>query len=371
MKRMALGGIVCMVAGTAHAQSSVTLYGVADSAVRYTNNAGGGRLLQETSGTPNIWGLTGTEDLGGGLAAIFKLTNGYIMANGKFANGGLLFGQQSYVGIKSSTFGTTTFGRQYDLVDDYLQPLSWLGQHWGGDIGAHFGDVDNLGDTFWINNSVKYTSPLWRGVSFGALYSFGGIAGHAGQNNAYSLGGSYTAGPVVLAVAYESIDNPIVSVYGGSATNVNGTFPGGPYVGLQFASKLKIFGAGGSYQFSKLKVSFLYTDSKLPDSALAKGDAEYQVFELNSTYSIAPDLLVSAAYAYTLGKWSATDKRPKFHQVSLGTLYGLSKRTWLYVKGAYERAAGDAQFAEIGGGAIPASNSKSQLAVECGIRHYF
>ena len=47
------------------------------------------------------WGLKGTEDLGGGLKAIFQLENGFDVNNGKLGQGGLLFGRQAYVGLTS------------------------------------------------------------------------------------------------------------------------------------------------------------------------------------------------------------------------------------------------------------------------------
>jgi predicted porin len=73
----------------AHAQSSVSLYGIIDLGVDYANNvvkgsngsivpSSGGNLTQMQSGVPlgSRWGLLGTEDLGGGNQAIFRLESG-------------------------------------------------------------------------------------------------------------------------------------------------------------------------------------------------------------------------------------------------------------------------------------------------------
>ena len=82
---MALG------ASCAHAQSSVTLYGLIDAGLMYTNNVkkGGsqGPLFQATSGNINgsQFGLRGSEDLGGGLKAIFMLENGFNIRTGSWA----------------------------------------------------------------------------------------------------------------------------------------------------------------------------------------------------------------------------------------------------------------------------------------------
>jgi predicted porin len=69
--------------GSAFGQSSVTLYGLMDAGITYTNNvvtsAGHGSNVQFVSGSAqgDRWGLKGSEDLGGGLKAIFVLENGY------------------------------------------------------------------------------------------------------------------------------------------------------------------------------------------------------------------------------------------------------------------------------------------------------
>jgi GBP family porin len=93
-------------AGMAHAQSTVTLYGIADAGILYTNNVGTsakhGALWQVASGNESgsRWGLTGAEDLGGGLKAIFKLENGFNVNNGTLGQGGREFGRQAYVGLE-------------------------------------------------------------------------------------------------------------------------------------------------------------------------------------------------------------------------------------------------------------------------------
>ena len=61
-----------LFAGVAHAQSSVTLYGIADAGFVYNSNVKGGRQIALVGGNEgaNRWGVIGSEDLGGGLKAI-------------------------------------------------------------------------------------------------------------------------------------------------------------------------------------------------------------------------------------------------------------------------------------------------------------
>lgn len=109
-----------VLSSAAYAQSSVTLYGIVDVGVLYVNNAvSGGKGGQQWSlASSNLQGsrlgLRGTEDLGGGLSALFVLENGFTTNNGKLAQGGDLFGRQAFVGLSSQKFGMLTLGRQYD-----------------------------------------------------------------------------------------------------------------------------------------------------------------------------------------------------------------------------------------------------------------
>ena len=130
-----------LLSSSAFAQSSVTLYGVIDEGIDYTSNSGGKRAFDLQSGyvQGSRWGLKGTEDLGGGLKAVFQLENGFDVSSGKLGQGGRMFGRQAYVGLQSDQFGTVTFGRQYDSVVDFVAQMTAAG-NWSTD-GAKMCDA--------------------------------------------------------------------------------------------------------------------------------------------------------------------------------------------------------------------------------------
>ncbi|HEY1609229.1 MAG TPA: porin, partial [Paraburkholderia sp.] len=103
------------VGAAAHAQSSVTLYGVISESLEYVSNSKGSHLvgLSNAGMMPPRVGLRGVEDLGGGTKAIFTLEDGFNITNGAMLNGGL-FGRQAYVGLQNDHAGTVTMGRQYE-----------------------------------------------------------------------------------------------------------------------------------------------------------------------------------------------------------------------------------------------------------------
>ena len=370
------------------AQSSVTLYGVVDEGFNYTNNVGGKHDYELQSGYAqgSRWGLKGAEDLGGGTKAIFQLENGFNLNNGRLGQGGLLFGRQAYVGVSNATFGTVTLGRQYDSVVDYLAQTTANG-NWAGYLFSHPFDNDNTDNSFRVNNTVKYASPDFAGLQFGGTYSFSNATGFA-NNRQFSLGAQYANGGLLVAAAYLNADNPGQSS-SGAITSTDANF---------VAERLRIFGGGINYTFGPATVGFVYTNTNIKNPSANAGylsstetiqpvtgplaggklnTLKYQNFELNGKYQITPAFFVGAQYVYTLENYDATtgSVKPKIHSVGLMADYNLSKRTDIYVQGAYQKVAGSQTGSSLDQAYVPgaadlSSNSK-QLVVRAAIRHKF
>ncbi|MDE1171430.1 MAG: porin [Verrucomicrobium sp.] len=375
-------------AGVAHAQSSVTLYGIIDEGFNINTNAGGKHLYNLSSGVlqGSRWGLRGTEDLGGGLKAIFVLENGFDVNNGKLGQGGLMFGRQAYVGL-SSQFGTVTLGRQYDSVVDYVGPLE-AGDQWGGYIAAHPGDLDNFNNAYRTNNTVKYTSANYGGLTFGGTYSFGGVAGNITSNQIWSLGAGYNNGPLVLGVGYLNARTPAASGglfnNGGTAAAANAAVTSPVYAGFASANTYQVIGAGGAYTFGAATVGVTYSNVRFGNlgssyaSPFRGQSATFNNGEVNFKYQLTPALLVGAAYDYTRGAEINGGSRAQYHQGAVGVDYFLSKRTDVYVTGVYQHALGDTVNAAgatvdatAGINGLTGSSNQNQFTARVGIRHKF
>ncbi|MCA8057357.1 MULTISPECIES: porin [Burkholderia cepacia complex] len=159
----------------------------------------------------NRLGFRGTEELGGGYQAIFVLENDFEIGTGALGQGGNLFGRQAYVGV-ASPYGTVTIGRQYDSGVDYIGPIT--GVVGNGTFALLGNDINNFGNTYRVNNAVKFTSNTYSGFKFGGLYSAGGVAGSFGTNSIYSAGASHSNGPFTGAVAYLRARDPNHSFFG-------------------------------------------------------------------------------------------------------------------------------------------------------------
>jgi GBP family porin len=380
-KTLMVAALSGVFATAAHAQSSVTLYGLIDAGLTYTNNQGGSHNFKETSGAVNgsRWGLRGAEDLGGGLKAIFTLENGFSIANGTLGQGGREFGRQAFVGLSSDQFGAVTLGRQYDSVVDYLGPLALTGTQYGGTQFAHPFDNDNLDNSFRINNSIKYQSVNYAGFKFSGLYGFSNDAGGFSNNRAYSFGASYNYGPLNVAAGYLQLNNSLTGTALSNPTNGAVAGDGAFVAGLQ-----RTFGAGLNYAFGPATVGFVFTQTKLEDavgvtaqqtggSAVNFTDnyARFNNYELNGRYNLTPALSLAGAYTYTDARLDG--EKPSFHQFSLQTAYALSKRTDVYLQGEYVHAVDLSGVAGIGApiNGVGMSSTPNQVSATVGIRHRF
>ncbi|MBB3258102.1 GBP family porin [Paraburkholderia bannensis] len=370
----ALAVAAASFAGAAHAQNTVTLYGLIDAGVMYTSNQSGSSNVQQTSGALNgsRWGLRGSEDLGGGLKTIFVLESGFSISNGTAKQGSRMFGRQAFVGLSSDQAGTVTLGRQYDSVVDNLGGLALNGTQYGGTIASHPYDNDNLNNSFRVSNSLKYQSVNYGGLKFNALYGFSNSAGGFSNNRAYSVGATYTFGGLKAGAGYLQLNNSGSTINSSGAVSDDATFT---------ASRQRTYGAGLNYAFGAANVGFVFTQTQLGNltainssnagatTSLTGNSARFSNYEINARYAFTPAFTLSGAYTYTDASLEGVS--PKYHQFTLQADYALSKRTDVYAEGAYQRVVdGEGKIhADIMG--VSASNSNSQAVATVGIRHRF
>ncbi|TAL97788.1 MAG: porin [Paraburkholderia sp.] len=384
MKRFALSTLSLALLGTAgvaHAQSSVTLYGVLDDSIQYVSNVQGHSLWNMAAGNlqGNRWGMKGSEDLGGGLKAIFQLENGFNPNNGKASQGNRMFGRQAYVGLSGNSWGTATVGRQYDPVVDLVQPLT-ADNYWGSTFTTA-GDVDNNDNSSRTNNSIKYTSPVWGGFQFEGMYALGGVAGSTGSGQTWAGAATYATGPFAVAAGYIRMDNLSSAVpRGGWSTSAtsDGTFDSIQNSAYQSAKSIGIASVALQYVAGPFTFGGRYSNAQYkPDAQSGFGTTEkYDVGAGFVNYQLTPAALLGFGYTYTHGKG---DSNATYHQISLGGDYNLSKRTDVYLVGAYQHANGNqrndagslqssvASVADYGF----SSSSDNQTIVSLGIRHKF
>jgi len=388
-----------LVALGAHAQSSVTLYGIVDAGIGYQSSqtslgstSGGRSVVKMVNG---VWagsrfGLKGGEDLGGGTKAIFQLEQGFNSATGAQGVSGLAFNRQAWVGVTNTTYGTLTAGRQYTAYYTLLSPYSpttWL----TGAYGAHPGDIDSLDTVYRTNNSLVYTSPKFYGFTASGSYSFGGVPGSLNAGSTWSAALQYLNGPFGIAAGFQRINNstPGGGAWGAdSATSNNGAQAGVSAInnGYRTAQAQQRVAVTGGYAFnSQWDVSFSYSNVQyIPGVGSAfRHQATFNTAGAVVHFKPLTALDLAAGYSYTRATESnGISSAARYQQFNLSQYYSLSKRTGLYALEAYQRASGQTignngtsiinATASIGDGQNSApSSSRSQFAAGVGIIHRF
>ena len=356
----ALALAMLSVAANVHAQSSVTLYGSLDAGVGYVSNLRGSRAFIAQQGTlqADRWGLTGTEDLGGGLKSVFKLESGFSTITGAMSSAGTLFNRQAYVGLSESRIGTITLGRQTDFHFDMLGPLS-TAQTLGDFSAFHPGNIDGLGNTVPVelSNTVKFRSRTFAGVTIGAMYGFTNQSSST-TGRSFSFGATYAYGPLNLAAAYSEYRDRTFNLANGlGLTSFEGVTL--PASGTFVAENVRNAGIGGSYQLGRVQLHALLTQVRIE----ARGRSEnYLAIDGGANVQITPAYMIGA------GAWTTTLVGQRWTQVTIANVYSLSKLTQLYADVMVEQASSGAVASTLG---IGPSSSNRQTVVLAGIHHLF
>jgi predicted porin len=333
------------------AQSNVALYGIVDGGIAYTTNAAkiDGKNKASTQmisgGAANDrFGFKGSENLGGGIKAIFQLENGFSVANGTLQQGGRLFGRQAFVGLQTP-YGTVTLGRQKVPIYDYFQYLDPLG-YYSWSLVSQDAQYANRAD-----NSIKYVANVGP-FSFDGLYSTGydatipngaQVPGNFRVGQEISAGASYSSGSFLGAAVYDLRRGASEATQGDKEQRVT---VGASY---QIISAVKVF--AGYKWFSS---SILAT--------AARSDMYYGGFQ----FKFRPDFFVSAATYYT--DFKSSDQHPI--DFGVNAAYLLSKRTKVYCEFNYVKNSHNSHLgvAGYGSGVVPGAN---QTGVAIGINHLF
>lgn len=336
---LALGA--SMTSGLVHAQSSVTLYGLIEDSISFGHNvAAGGNQWAMLAGNLSgpRWGLKTSEDLGGGTKLIATLENGFDPNSGRLANGGAEFGRQAYVGVRNQQWGTFTMGRQYTPDTFLVQGIT--ADNYLGSVFATPGDVDNYDNSFRVSNALEYSSPVVAGFQTVGMYAFGNQAGSVGDRRAWGIALAYNAGPLALATSYQYYD-------GGAATGVrtfantttDSIFYSPVTQAYESAASIRIARAAGQYTLGPVIVGASYSNAQYTADASSSFSAtqKYNTGNLFAMYQFTPALLAGVGMTY---QKSSGNSAAKYRQLSVGGDYSLSKRTDIYVVGAYQKATG-------------------------------
>jgi predicted porin len=342
----------------AHAQSSVTIYGIVDTGIEHlTNvNAQGGSLtrMPNLTGTmPSRLGFRGTEDLGGGLQAFFNLESGVAMDSGSFNNGGRIFGRASNVGL-SGPFGRVTLGRQINMT------ILAVSSHVMGPSLYSFGSHDSYIPNAINDNAIGYLKSF-GGITVGATYSFGrdvsAAGGPAGTNCPGEAATDRKACRQWTAIAKYDTAN-----WGAAVSH--DVMHGGPGAAFGMTSsahtdKRTVLSGWGKLGPAKISGGVLHRERA------NAAPLESNLLYLGASYPLTPALTLDAEYSRMDVKASPNDAAML---VARG-VYSLSKRTAVYAMAGRINNKGASATSVSAGGTVGAG--MGQTGVMTGVRHTF
>ena len=331
------------VSGNASAQSNFTIYGVADAGVAYANNQNGNAntYLRSGSLSASKIGFQGVEALGGDLQALFLLESGFELDSGAHSASGSLFNRQAYVGLQSRAYGAVTAGRQYTpyyLLVGSLASSNVL----TGATGAHPGDIDGLDTTVRVNNSLTYSSPVWRGLQASTQYGFGEAADGNAVGSSFSAALKYSASPAEFALGYLKLRNGKDGM--GWSANASGNFGiSAINQGYASAESIQFIAAGARYTMGKWMVGANASNVQYQAGTRSafRDTAIFNTAGLISSYQLTPRWFLAAGYSDTFAsRANGIADRARYRQLSFEQNYALSKRTAIYLIEARQLARG-------------------------------
>lgn len=363
MKKYSVGLVALATLGTSFAQSTVTLFGVAD--VNYQNARQGGATINRINGSGSTsssrLGFRGVEDLGDGLFAGFWLESGMSVDTGSGAAtslnnqtattvGGLVFNRRSTVSLSSERFGEIRLGRDYapsfwniGIYDPFGAVGSGTAKNLT--IGA-LNQSATVQTSVWVSNSIGYFLPTNLGGVYGqAMYALGENASNAvggtqkdGNFASFRLG--YAKGAMDMAVAY------------GNTKLASGD--------------VKVTSLGGSYNLGFAKImGQVFSDRR--NAAVVNAANRSNGWIVGATIPVGVGT-IPVSFGNLKDNSNAAAGPKKASQIAIGYVHNLSKRTAIYT--TYSMIS-NKNGAALSGGGVTGVAGANWTGLDFGLRHSF
>ena len=385
-----------LAATASFAQSSVTLYGNIDQSVFRSANSAQNWMLSSNSngGSTSLWGITGSEDLGGGTKASFDLKSELTLATGQTGSSSTgvdastknaeVFNRGAWIGIANDGLGDFKIGRQNDawwetgtkFNNTGINSFGWANATAAasGTAATHLqalsGGTGGLG-AFAGTNANPPTNPSFRGTGMafyaGVAYATPVISGfqfkvgngvpkagydiHTETNNLRTYSLNYSNGPLTAAWATTNTNF-------GFETGIKNTLIGVKYV-------------MGPYTFTAAQNQTRLGSTLLNTAAGAAGagkahDADVRAFGVG--YALNAKWNLDVGYTTTTDK---TDTANKFTQTGVTAKYAFSKRTTWYVGYGKGKNEGQSNYGVVYAGGDAPGVGNNNTAIITGLKHAF
>lgn len=340
-------------APTTAPSSALTLYGVVDLGVRQASglsaaNApapGSSRSLGSGIHTTSRWGVRGTEDLGGGLRALFNLESGLNADTGAPANSSKYFDRASWVGLQGG-WGTVALGRQTTTLADAISPVDPLAMRFASfnpnigvtalsqhGLGIEYGSAGANSGSYRLDNSIKYTG-RFGGFTARAMLGLGEVASQTSPLSSRGVGLAYADGGFTVSGAVQNFKDANLRSLDGATL-------------------------GAAYQWGTVRLAANAGRSKAQTGAATH--TEQRVLSAGATWAALPLLDLTATY-YKVDRERTGSADDGYGRMVAFAEYKLSRRTRVYAELDHTRWRNGFQGA---------ANKRTASGVSAGVMHSF
>lgn len=300
------------------ASSNVDVYGKLRMSVDHISTSGAGSDGWQIADRVSRLGFKGSEDLGGGLKAVWQIETELGIDTTRTATSQDIANRNTFVGLAGG-FGTVLLGR-HDTPYKLAGSADLFGDTAADSQKSGTGIIGRNGFDTRASNTLAYVSPTWSGFSFaGAVIPGEELSGTGAANDAngladsYSVAAFYANGPLSLSAGYES--------YGGETASTVAT-------GAADKTGWKL---NASYTIGDAKIGLTYENAD--DTNAAAGvttEKEDTAILASLAYGMGPITLAAQYGKYDQKDTNAT-KNDDLTRWTVGAIYSLSKRTSAYV----------------------------------------
>ncbi len=369
MKKLLIAtAALAMVAGTAQAQSNVSIYGIIDLGVNNIESKATGATTESYSTTgqgkgtlsSNRIGFRGTEDLGGGLRANFQLEYEHGPATGNFEQSQ----RETWVELADSKMGALRLGRTTGLSHRVIAGNLASGANNAVGSLAYYAPINGTSGTdqlsataanrihgigastqsqVFVNRAITYVSPNMSGLTVSGQFAEDRnndtTAANADRASTAGYSVAYTAGKLSLSAAQQEINAKTEA-----ATD----------------TKNKVTAIGGNYDLGMAKVYALYAKNKTINGLTEAETSKSEVTSVGVQIPVSAKVNAWVEYGDGETRTSSTSTSYDRKGYQVGARYSLSKRTDLYAIYGQQEAK-----------ALNNGNKSELTGYAAGIRHSF
>ncbi|QWE10693.1 porin [Polynucleobacter sp. es-EL-1] len=365
---------VTAFAGAAQAQSSVTVYGIIDAGyiggnVRSATSSGAttkgtyNTIGQSAESTSRL-GFKGSEDLGGGMSAVFTFETGLQPDNATLSTFNT---RQAFVGLNDKKMGMISIGTQYlpiheavaktdagqqnNMVGDLIYPIAPANNGNAG-VGQFATNSNTDAYTIRASNTVRYMSPNIAGFVAKATYTANNqnttvassSSGGTNNQNGWALGVDYTWKKLLATANYQAMNSrqdgsatvysPASYASNGAVTVTSSTLnKSAVWSGAAGGTNVRDnqFYIAATYDFGILKAYAQYINRKATDQFNSNNFVSRTAQQIGVRSFITPKIEAWASGGTgRFDSFGASTPTVNFTGYQLGSNYWLSKRTNLY-----------------------------------------